>query len=273
MDEARGGARSYFAAMVPGERPVIYPKGMAKRMPPGATLVFQVHYTPNGTPHRDRSKIGIVFTDKPTKGVVRTRSAYAKRLRIPAKAAAHEERAYTRFSKDSRILGLLPHMHLRGTSFQYVAHHPVQIRVSKSPQDADFPRAIDKRIRFDAASGTMTWAGEMTDEIFAQLTRYYVDPEDRQQLETARKEAKSEILLSVPGYDFGWQNTYRFAQPKFIPGGTVLEAIAVYDNSPSNPALTRDMWSKKVKWGDQTWDEMLIGYFDYVYASEGGGEG
>ena len=149
----------------------------------------------------------------------------------------------------------------------------MRIRVSKSPQDADFPRAIDKRIRFDAASGTMTWAGEMTDEIFAQLTRYYVDPEDRQQLETARKEAKSEILLSVPGYDFGWQNTYRFAQPKFIPGGTVLEAIAVYDNSPSNPALTRDMWSKKVKWGDQTWDEMLIGYFDYVYASEGGGEG
>jgi hypothetical protein len=72
----------------------------------------------------------------------------------------------------------------------------------------------------------------------------------------------SETLLSVPKYDFNWQITYMLAQPKTIPKGTGIEVIAHYDNSPGNkfnPDPTQD-----VRWGDQTWEEMMIGFYGTV---------
>lgn len=72
----------------------------------------------------------------------------------------------------------------------------------------------------------------------------------------------SETLLSVPKYDFNWQITYELAQPKLLPAGTKLEVIAHYDNSANNkynPDPTKD-----VRWGDQTWEEMMIGFFGTV---------
>jgi hypothetical protein len=72
----------------------------------------------------------------------------------------------------------------------------------------------------------------------------------------------SETLLSVPRYDFNWQITYELAQPKILPQGTQVEVIAHYDNSTankSNPDPTKD-----VRWGDQTWEEMMIGFWGTV---------
>jgi hypothetical protein len=72
----------------------------------------------------------------------------------------------------------------------------------------------------------------------------------------------SETLLSVPKYDFNWQITYELAQPKVLPKGTKVEVIAHYDNSPANkynPDPTKD-----VRWGDQTWEEMMIGFWGTV---------
>ena len=71
-----------------------------------------------------------------------------------------------------------------------------------------------------------------------------------------------ETLLSVPKYDFNWQITYELAKPKLLPKGTKLEVIAHYDNSTANkfnPDPTKD-----VRWGDQTWEEMMIGFFSTV---------
>jgi mono/diheme cytochrome c family protein len=71
-----------------------------------------------------------------------------------------------------------------------------------------------------------------------------------------------ETLLSVPKYDFNWQITYELAQPKVLPAGTKLEVIAHYDNSANNkynPDPTKD-----VRWGDQTWEEMMIGFYGSV---------
>jgi hypothetical protein len=73
---------------------------------------------------------------------------------------------------------------------------------------------------------------------------------------------ESEILLDVPKYDFNWQLSYYLQQPKILPKGTKIEAIAWYDNSannPSNPDPTR-----LVRWGDQTWEEMLAAFVDIV---------
>jgi len=71
---------------------------------------------------------------------------------------------------------------------------------------------------------------------------------------------EKETLLNVPNYDFNWQLTYELTKPKLLPKGTVIECTAHFDNSVNNkfnPDAT-----KEVHWGEQTWEEMMIGFFD-----------
>jgi peroxiredoxin len=77
-------------------------------------------------------------------------------------------------------------------------------------------------------------------------------------------DGRKEILLSVPQYDFNWQSAYRLKAPVRLPAGTRIECTAHYDNSAGNPANPDP--KKNVGWGDQTWEEMMIGYMDYVAA-------
>ena len=72
----------------------------------------------------------------------------------------------------------------------------------------------------------------------------------------------TETLLSVPRYDFNWQLSYQLKTPKVLPKGTQIEVIAHFDNSTQNkfnPDPTKD-----VRWGDQTWEEMMIGFFSTI---------
>jgi hypothetical protein len=71
---------------------------------------------------------------------------------------------------------------------------------------------------------------------------------------------EKEVLLRVPKYDFNWQLWYVLDKPKVLPAGTVIECTAHFDNSPNNPANPDP--TKTVKFGEQTWDEMMIGFFD-----------
>ncbi len=71
-------------------------------------------------------------------------------------------------------------------------------------------------------------------------------------------DGRSEILLSIPAYDFNWQNSYTPTKPLLIPKGTTLECVAHFDNSAGNPANPDP--TKEVRWGDQTWEEMMIGW-------------
>jgi hypothetical protein len=71
---------------------------------------------------------------------------------------------------------------------------------------------------------------------------------------------EKETLLDVPHYDFNWQLTYDLAKPRLLPKGTVIECTAHYDNSANNkfnPDPTRE-----VHYGEQTWEEMMFGFFD-----------
>ncbi len=77
-------------------------------------------------------------------------------------------------------------------------------------------------------------------------------------------DGKTEILLNVPAYDFNWQHRYRYEKPFFIPKGTRIECIAHFDNSAANPANPDPQ--KAVFWGDQTWNEMMIGFIQYLDA-------
>jgi peroxiredoxin len=187
----------------PGDMPMELPPGLAKKVPAGARLIFQMHYTPNGKPYRDRSSVGMVFAKEPPRHRVLTKPVHNPRFltrfdKIPAGADNYKIEAEHVFSRDAHLLGFMPHMHLRGKDFLYEAIYP---------------------------------------------------------------DGQKEILLSVPRYNFGWQSVYRLARPAAIPKGAKLHCVAHFDNSaknPSNPDPTQTVY-----WGDQTWEEMMIGWIDY----------
>jgi thiol-disulfide isomerase/thioredoxin/mono/diheme cytochrome c family protein len=79
--------------------------------------------------------------------------------------------------------------------------------------------------------------------------------------EVTPKGGKSEVLLDIPRYDFNWQLRYEFAEPRLVPKGSILWATGWYDNSDKNPANPDP--TKTVKWGKQTYDEMMLGYVEY----------
>jgi peroxiredoxin len=195
--------RDVLAGYAPGSKPTIFPGGLAKRIPRGAKLVLEMHYTANGTEQTDLSSVGLIFAKEPPKHEVKTRFVLNSRFTIPARAADHEVTASTTFEKEALVLSLTPHMHLRGKSFLFRAVYP------------------DKH---------------------------------------------TEILLSVPRYDFNWQQAYVLQTPLRIPAGTRIECVGRFDNSdsnPNNPDPTRE-----VRYGEQSWEEMMLGVVSYINVEE-----
>jgi hypothetical protein len=73
-------------------------------------------------------------------------------------------------------------------------------------------------------------------------------------------EGRVETLLRIPHYDFYWQLSYRLAEPIQLKAGTTLQAVATFDNSKNNPHNPDP--DSAVTWGEQTWAEMMVGFFD-----------
>ncbi len=202
VDRSRIGLEDGFlCATVPGDTPSIFPPGAAKKLPAGATLVFQVHYTTNGKKRKDKSSVGMVFADGDAKQEVHTRGIHNLTFQVPAGASAHEVRAEYTLPENVKLLSLYPHMHTRGKDWTYVAHFP---------------------------------------------------------------DGRTQELLSVPRYDFNWQESYILNEPIDLPKGTRVECIAHFDNSEANFANPDP--TSPVRWGEQTWEEMMIGYIDYIPA-------
>ncbi len=196
----QGGIAGFFAATAPGTPAMIFPEGTAKRLPKGAWLKFQIHYTPNGTEYIDRTKIGFIFADKPVTQEVVTRSAYNNKFEIKPFEKDQVVVAEATLRTGGTMLNLFPHMHTRGSAFKYQLIGPTG--------------------------------------------------------------ADTTTILDVPHYNFNWQTYYAFKRPLSIAAGSKILATAKYDNSKDNP-FNPDP-SKVVKFGEQTFDEMMIGYFDYL---------
>ncbi|HEX3725122.1 MAG TPA: redoxin domain-containing protein [Pirellulales bacterium] len=79
-------------------------------------------------------------------------------------------------------------------------------------------------------------------------------------------DGKLETLLWVPHYDFGWQTTYELSEPKVLPKGTKMHCVAHFDNSADNFANPDP--TKEVTWGEQTWEEMMFGWFEMALADQ-----
>jgi len=80
--------------------------------------------------------------------------------------------------------------------------------------------------------------------------------------ELVQEDGKREVLLDVPAYDFNWQTKYQLRRPRKLPAGSLIYCRAVFDNSAGNPANPDP--TKSVRWGDQSWDEMMLGYLSVM---------
>jgi len=202
----------WLTAYVPGQRPLNPPTGHARRVPAGSKLVFQMHYTPNGLPQEDLSEVSLTFLpDDQVTHEVFTLAALNQEFEIPPQAQEHEVFAnLRRLPADGVLLGISPHMHLRGKSFRLLAK----------------PKAT-----------------ELSTQAAAD-----------------KPESEEAILLNVPNYDFNWQHTYLFADPIPLSKFEAVRCRVTFDNSeknPFNPDPTQ--W---VTWGDQTWEEMAVAFFE-----------
>jgi hypothetical protein len=189
----------WLAGYAPGMPANVWPEGTAKLIPAGSTLMFELHYTPNGEATTDETHVGLYFNDGPPPEYVQTTFVGTDEFEIPPHAANHLVVAEREFDRPGRILNLLPHMHLRGKAFQY---------------------------------------------------------------EMIRKDGSREILLEVPRYDFNWQLWYQAARPIEVHSGDVLIGRAWYDNSEGNPANPDP--SASVTYGEQSFEEMMFGFFDWI---------
>ena len=204
LNDGIGGGNDFLGAFAPGLRPEPLTGGLARYVPAGSKLIFQMHYTPNGSPQEDLSYCGFVFTDPAeVSREVRVTSAINAVFEIPPHNEDFPVSARYIFTEDSLLLTLMPHMHLRGKAFRYEATYP---------------------------------------------------------------DGRKEVLLDVPRYDFGWQTNYRLAEPKLMPRGTRMDCYARFDNSEDN--LNNPDPEVAVRFGDQTFDEMMIGFFEAAPAEE-----
>lgn len=192
------GSQGYWAAYVPGNTKQVYPEGFARKLPAGATVSFQIHYTPNGKAVEDTMRMGLLFAKQPPKFVVHTTALPNARINIPSGEANHVETAQRKLPTDVNVMAWMAHMHVRGKAFKF---------------EATFP------------------------------------------------DGKTETLLDIPKYDFNWQLRYDYAMPHFLPRGTTVKITAVFDNSADNPANPDP--TKAVRWGPQTFNEMMIGYMEH----------
>lgn len=110
----------WFASFSPGLRPPVQQEGTARFIPAGSKLMFQLHYTPNGTAQSDRSYLGVKFADpKTVKREIAVQHSGTHDFLIPAQAGNHPvESSYT-FEQDALLMSVSPHMHLRGKDFVY----------------------------------------------------------------------------------------------------------------------------------------------------------
>lgn len=192
--------RELLLGYEPGYAPIPWSGDQAKLIRAGSDIVFEIHYTANGTEQVDSSELGLYFAAKPPRERVLSTQTQDMEIAIPPGAPNHASQASITFGKPVKLISLQPHMHLRGKAMEIRARYP------------------DGRV---------------------------------------------EKLLSVPRYNFNWQTTYFLDQPKLLPAGCTIESTAVFDNSANNP-YNPDPRST-IKWGDQSWEEMHIGFMEIAF--------
>ena len=115
----------FFACYVPGNNLLVYPDGYAKKLPKGTSLLFQMHYTPNGKAATDRTRIGLTFAAAPPRHEVHTSSLVNAGFLIPPNATDFKiEAKMAALPFDAKVLAFFPHAHVRGKAVRYEVTRP-----------------------------------------------------------------------------------------------------------------------------------------------------
>src|SRR5262245_48279466 len=110
-----------LAGVAPGEQPARYRPGIGKKIPAGAKLIFQLHYTPNGLATKDVKTIGLKYAEEPPEHQASSRAVLNMTFMIPAGDSNREVKSSYVFKQDAHLTSLMPHMHLRGKDFEIKA--------------------------------------------------------------------------------------------------------------------------------------------------------
>ncbi|HEY6390121.1 MAG TPA: cytochrome c [Bryobacteraceae bacterium] len=148
-------------------------------------------------------------------------------------------------ASDRSLLGLK--IRKDAPKYRALSGSAIQFRFAIPPNDANYEVKATYSFREDVTLLDLTPHMHLRGKAFKYVLTY--------------PDGRSEELLNVPKYDFNWQLSYILAEPRKVPAGSRMDVTAWYDNSPNNkynpnPADT-------VKWGDQTFQEMMIGFFNY----------
>ncbi len=201
---AEGRDTHFITGRVPGGGPLELRDGVGFKIPKGAILGLQIHYTPIGVATKDRIRVGLKFPRGPIRQQLRHLRIGNTKFEIPAGARHHPVRASRRLPHDAIGEGMFAHMHLRGKDMSFKARHP---------------------------------------------------------------DGSEETLLSIPNYSFDWQLGYEWTVgAQRFPKGTRIEVEAHFDNSTWNP-YNPDA-ETPVRFGLQTYHEMMYGFFFYVAEGE-----
>ncbi|MBI3491969.1 MAG: cytochrome c [Acidobacteria bacterium] len=190
-----------LGGLVPGRLYGLYEEGVARKIPAGADIILQMHYTTIGQPVTDQTEIGVVLSKEPPAKIRAEGGGAIPNLMfaIPPGDPNYAVTGQQKFDRDTYLSSMYPHMHVRGKDATYSIIYP---------------------------------------------------------------DGREEVVLRVPKYDFNWQLSYKLAEPQFMPKGSTLKVVMHYDNSTGNrfnpdPTAT-------VRWGDQTWEEMMLGYYGTI---------
>jgi hypothetical protein len=118
------GLGAVVGGFTPGQNMRVFPEGSAMRLPAGSTLIFQMHYTANGTPATDRTRIGFVFAKEKPRNETYIAALLNQNFVIPAGAADTRVDAEMTVNRPMTLWSLLPHTHVRGKRWQIEATYP-----------------------------------------------------------------------------------------------------------------------------------------------------
>jgi Copper type II ascorbate-dependent monooxygenase, C-terminal domain len=186
---------------VPGNGHVTLPPGFARKLPKGATLRFQLHYTPNGTATTDQTRVAFRFVKEPPKHEVKVGSVIQLKLNIPPGADHHPEVAKLKVPTDVMVRSVVPHMHVRAKACRYelttpdgrtttlvdIPHYdfnwqiryqfaePIRITKGSTLSFTVWYDNSEKNPANPDPKATVKWGPQTWDEMHIGYVEYYVD--------------------------------------------------------------------------------------------------
>jgi hypothetical protein len=137
----------------------------------------------------------------------------------------------------------------------------IGIRFASAPPEVEIQETALMNQNFTLAPGAANAVVEASMTVTDDITLWSLLPHTHLRgqswkYDVTYPDGRNEVVLAVPHYDFNWQTEYLFTKPLQLPKGSQLHAVATYDNSAANPSNPDPKVS--VRWGDQTWEEMMF---------------